>query len=423
MIWINLPSWWAGSPFEQQPKMVEERYWLMEIIINEEITKACLKARLNGAAFLETAPPADGISWQSLADFIQRHSLSFFFYNEVQKGLLPLTVPPGVLAQWKAGIKKTIIYNTLLAQELSEILHGLREISIEPILLKGLALNSLYEDVLARPASDIDLLISWDDYLNVRGFLTDRGFSVVTARDFRGTLQQYIKLQENYCTEIHLQKDLGATSINIDLHWELEGFFDGSPLEALFPLRHYPWHDYLTTDSWNQISFKTLIPEMHFIHLTTHFALHHQYQGAKWLLDLLLFVQCKGDSLNWDFIDGIVQEPDCRKIIGVILRMMVDLGVNLPASVPKWQHFWNGRALPGEFNFFKRRLFSSLSKTDQYLGYLLLPLRFRDKFRVLAYFLFNKNAVILWRGENDSTRLPFLLQPFYILYRVLRDKV
>ena len=387
--------------------------------INEGILRACLKARFNGEKISGVRIPADGASWQSLGDFVNRHNLGPFFYTAVKKGQIPLAVPDDIMDSWRNGLRRTAVYNALLKQELAAILPELEEMGVQPLLLKGLALHFLYEDILARPSSDIDLLVTREDYVKTRDHLVEKGFNIVMVPDFRGTLPQYIELQENYSTEISLQKRLGVMAVNIDLHWELDGIYDGSPLEKLFPIDQYPWHQHTRTDHWEQLTFKTLTPEMHFIHLITHYALHHQYQGAKWFLDLLLFVHYEGDRLDWDLIDGIAAEPDCRKIIGLTLQLMEDLGVNLPEGVPPTQHFWSGPAFPGEFRFFRKQIFSAPSKIRQYIGYILLPLQTRDKLRVASYYLFDKNAVSHWRIQDAPPKIPPPLQPFYLLYRVL----
>jgi hypothetical protein len=387
--------------------------------INEGILRACLKAGFNGEKISGVSLPADAAGWQSLGDFITRHNLDFFFYTAVKKGWIPLDVPDDIMDSWKNVLRRTVVYNALLKQELEALLPGLEEIGVQPILLKGLALHFLYEDILARPSSDIDLLITREDYEKTRDYLLEKGFNLVMVPDFRGTLPQFIELQEKYFTEITLQKRLGVMAVNIDLHWEMDGIYDGSPLEELFPIDKYPWHRYTRTDNWEQLTFQTLTPEMHFIHLITHYALHHQYQGAKWFLDLLLFVHYEGGRLDWDFIDEIVAEPDCRKIIGLTLRLMEDLGMSLPEGVPPTHHFWPGPAFPGELRFFRKRIFSAPSKVRQHIGYILLPLQTRDKLRVASYYLFNKNAVSFWRIQDAPPKIPAPLQPLYLLYRTL----
>ena len=365
-------------------------------------------------------PPTDA-DWISLSAFLQQHNLTSFFYQAISSQKVAFEVPPAVLKNWSISTKKTIINNALLEQELGLILVGLKELNISPVLLKGIALHHLYDNILSRPSSDIDIFITRTEYEIVRDYLLKNGFNYGIARDFRGTREQYIELQENHSTEISFQKSLGSTSVNIDLHWELDGIYDGSPLEELFPIDKYPWHQYTQTDSWGELSFMTLRPELQFIHLAAHFALHHQFQGVKWFLDLALFIKCMGKELDWQFIDSIVREPDCRKIIGVTMRLIENLLISLPTGVPRWQHFWNGRGLPGEFRFYKVRLYAQSSKTGQYLGNVLLPLKIKDKLKVLAYYLFNKEAISLWRTDNESGKLPNFMQPFYIISRVYQD--
>ena len=359
--------------------------------------------------------------WISLSTFLQQHNLTSFFYQAITSQKVTFEVPPAVLKNWSISTKKTIINNALLEQELGFIIVGLKELNVCPVLLKGLALHRIYDNILARPSSDIDLFIDRADYKAVRDYLLKNGFDYGVFKGFRGTREQFIELHENYFTEMHFLKELGSTAINIDLHWEMDGIYDGSPLEELFPIDKYSWHPYTLLDQWDGLSFNTLSPEMQFIHLAAHFAIHHQFQGAKWFLDLVLYIDRRGGELDWEFIDSVVREPDCRKIIGVTLRLIENLLISLPMEVPRWQHFWNGRGLPGEFSFYKKRIFADPSKTGQYLGNVLLPLKIRDKLKVLVYYLFNKEAISLWRTDTESGKVPNFMQPFYIIYRVYQD--
>ena len=387
----------------------------------ERIVRDCLKAYFNGQITKEIESPVGEEEWASLAAFIMKHRLAFFFYDEVKKNRIPLDVPDDILNKWSADSRKTIVFNTLLQQELKNILAGLKELDVSPALLKGFALHSLYDDILARPSSDIDLLIKRNEYRKAKDFFTENLITHAMICGFRGTMEQYIDLHENYFTEISFQKKIGLLAINIDLHWELDGIYDGSPLEKLFPIDKYPWQQYIEVDHWDGVSFHNLIPEMQFINLAVHFALHHQFQGAKWFLDILLFIFRKGSELNWRFIDEIVQEPDCRKILGVTLRLIESWEIDLPSGIPDWRHFWNGKAWPYEFQYFQNRIFSDPSKIGHHFAKVLMPLNSMDKLKVLAYYMFNKEAIILWRTDQQTKRIPGVLQPFYIMLRVYRE--
>ncbi|MDD3895202.1 MAG: nucleotidyltransferase family protein [Syntrophomonadaceae bacterium] len=386
----------------------------------EETVIACFQAYFNKAR-ITINPPGNEEEWKSLALFINRHSLTAFFYQAITRRKIQLEASPDIIRDWAMITRKTTVFNVLLAREAGLILADLKKLDIYPILLKGFALHRIYEDILTRPTSDIDLLIKKDEYPAVRDYLLQNRFTYAMARDFRGTPEQYIELQENYCTEISFQKTLGSISIVIDLHWELNGIYDGSPLEAVFPIDQYPWQQYIEMDYWDEIAFNSLIPEMQFIHLAVHFAIHHQFQGAKWFLDLVFFINNRGGELDWKFIDSIVKEPDCRKILGVTLRLIDSFKINSPEGMPEWQHFWNGKALPYEFIYFRKRIFAEPSKTGQYMGNVLLPLNFTDKLKVLAYYMFNNEAISLWRTDNQPGVIPGFLQPFYLISRVYQD--
>jgi len=215
---------------------------------------------------------------------------------------------------------------------------------------------------------------------------------------------------------MHFVKSLGKININVDIHWGIDGLWEGSPLKALFPVEEYPWMQYQRRARVGLWNFSVLSWEMQFLHIASHFALHHQFQGVKWLLDICLMLEKVGAELDWDFIWQTAGTADNRKVIAVILRMVEDETGLKAEGVPPWQFFWSGKALPGEYSFYRRRLLNQSSKKGQYLAYIMLPLKMRDKCRVLGYYLFNPEAVSHWRNEEFKLAWRWW-QPFYLLYR------
>ena len=138
---------------------------------------------------------------------------------------------------------------------------------------------------------------------------------------------------------MHFVKSLGKININVDIHWGIDGLWEGSPLKALFPVEEYPWMQYQRRARVGLWNFSVLSWEMQFLHIASHFALHHQFQGVKWLLDICLMLEKVGAELDWDFIWQTAGTADNRKVIAVILRMVEDETGLKAEGVPPWQFF------------------------------------------------------------------------------------
>lgn len=357
-------------------------------------------------------------SGQQLSRRAAEKGVAAFFYTAITSGKVEAELPIEVLNTWKSSAHTVGLHNALLETEGQQITRDLEGLGADYILLKGFSLlESLYGNTWTRPLSDLDILIHPGDYQLIKETLYSRGYSIVKTADYRGTLEEFIQVNEKLSTEITFSKSRGGININIDLHWAIGGLlWENSPFDRIFPIEQYPWWDHVSAGSSREWDFRCLSREMQFLHIVFHFALHHQFQGIKWFLDICLFICNLGNDMDWDLIHQIAGDPDCRKLLGITLRMAEEFTGCREDKAPHWQTFWSGVGMPGEYRFFRQRLLSDSKKSGQYMAFTLLPLNFNDKASVLSYLLFNRAAVHHWHRQEEKKGWS-LLQPFYILYR------
>lgn len=351
-----------------------------------------------------------------VVDGIIKHSLAGFVYHELRNH--PEWEPFEELEQaLKPAAQLVAVHSAVYEREGITITALLEEQDISYLILKGFSLvECLYAHSGIRLVSDLDIFINRADYARVQDILSKQGYQAQISAGFRGTQSEYQLIAESYCTEMQYSKSLGKFKINLDIHWGMDGLWEGSPLKTLFPIEDYPWMCYSRRARAGNWEFNALSWEMQFLQIVSHFALHHQFQGVKWFVDICLLLKKMGVELDWEFIREMARTADNRKTIAVILRMVEDeIGLRVE-GVPPWQYFWNGKALPGEYAFYRRRLFSPASKEGQYLAYMLLPLKLCDKCRVLGYYLFDPGAIPHWRTNVHKPGWRWW-QPFYLLYR------
>jgi hypothetical protein len=377
--------------------------------------------------FLGTAPPAElRRQWQecdqeAVTGEIIKQGLAGLVYHHIN------TCSEGKLPQLEEGLKPAAqmvaLQTALYEREGLKITSRLEAEHIPYLVLKGFSLvEGLYINSALRPVSDLDIYIIRSDYAQVRDVLQGLGYQAQMRADFPGTYQEFIEIGESAFTEMHYIRSLGQFHINLDIHWGMDGLWEGSPLKELFPIERYPWMSSLRRTRVGEWEFNALGWEMQFLHIVSHFALHHQFQGVKWFLDIGLMLRALGPELDWDFIRRMAGTADFRKAIGVTLRMVEDEAGIKAEQVPPWQSFWNGKALPGEYAFYRRRLFGAASKRGKYLAFSLLPVKLRDKTRVLGYYLLDSAALPQWRiGDPPAARRWW--QPFYMVYRVGQELI
>jgi hypothetical protein len=305
--------------------------------------------------------------------------------------------------------------NAFYEHECANILKGLSGIGVKAILLKGFSyMQDIYGDTSARRMDDIDLLISPADRIKALEYMAANGYSNYIIPSFKGSIDDFARLTE-ITGEAHFMKKSGVLTAGIDLHWKMRA---GYPLNDYLALDRFPWWENNGTVIIGGVTAVRLSPEMQFIHLALHFAIHHQYTGLRWFIELCLFLKRYGNELDWEFIYKTAESADCRKLIGVCLRLAADYMGDSWHGSAIWRRFLpGGSTLPGEYLFYKRCLMrSSRFRLSSYICMTLSPATITGRLRLIYYFMFDPQGVMFWSGSDK--RVPKLLQPFYNFYLI-----
>jgi len=307
------------------------------------------------------------------------------------------------------------VYNAFYESECARVLKGLSSVGVENILLKGLSyMEDLYGNTSARGMGDIDLLIRPDDRMKAVDYLHSEGYADYIIPSFKGSRDDFAKLTD-ITGESHFAKKSGALTVGVDLHWKMRA---GYPLNDYLLLDKFPWWEHTGTVVIDGVTARRLSPEMQFIHMALHFAIHHEYTGLRWFIELCLFLKRYGNDLDWEFIYKTSASPDCRKLLGVCLRLAADhMGDLCPSSV-MWKRFLPDSALmPGEYRFYKSCLMrQKRSRFASYLCMTLSPATPVGRLGIISYFMFDPQGIMFWSGSDK--KVPRVVQPFYNLYLV-----
>lgn len=232
--------------------------------------------------------------WKHFVSQANEHGVAALVCNNLKEQGLMEKVPDSQAAFLTNAYLKSFSRNTYLFEKLKEVKKYLAEINIEPILLKGMALElSVYGNMGLRQMNDIDLYIDREDCLRAWNHLISKGYK---PQALKSPLYKKIILDIGK----HLP-ELYSDGISIELHHKL---FDTPPTssaaflpdEALakegYPLPHAPC---------------SLLPvEVHFLYLIKHLV-YHETQGESQLRlynDLCqLMTQCSRDVKESGILD------------------------------------------------------------------------------------------------------------------------
>lgn len=382
--------------------------------INENILS--LIAALNSGGLVSGKTPAlRNVDWPAMVTAIEKTGMSGYFSALFFQNQAGLEVPAAVANTLQKAARRIAALNAFCEFECARILQGLSSAGVENILLKGLSyMEDIYGDTSARSMSDIDLLIRPDDRMKALKYMLTDGYLNYVIPSFKGSPEDFTHLTD-LTGEAHFMKKSGALTVSIDLHWKMRA---GYPMNDYLLLDRFPWWENTGAAIIGGVPARRLSPEMQFIHLALHFAIHHQYTGLRWFIELCLFIKRYGNDLDWEFIYRTAAASDCRKLLGVCLRLAADyLGDSWPGSA-MWRRFLPAPTmLPGEYHFYKMCLMrDSRSRLSSYTCMTLSPATFAGRLRLISHFMFDPQGVMFWSGSEK--RVPKLLQPFYNFYLI-----
>jgi hypothetical protein len=361
------------------------------------------------------AHASNNVDWSAMMGAIEKTGMAGYFSDLFSQNVTVLTIPAVDVDFLKKSARRVAARNAFYESECAKLLKGLSSAGIENILLKGLSyMEDIYGDTSARTMNDIDLLIRPDDRMKTFDYLHAEGYSNYVIPSFKGGMDDFAKLTD-ITGESHFMKKSGALTVGVDLHWKMRA---GYPLNDYLMLDRFPWWEHNGTVMIEGVTARRLSPEMQFIHLALHFAIHHEYTGLRWFIELCLFLRRYGSDLDWEFIYTISASPDCRKLLGVCLRLTADFMADSSPDLSIWRRFLPGSALlPGEYRFYKRCLMQEdRSRFASYLCMTLSPATIPGRFGIISYFMSDPEGVMFWSGTNK--RIPKLMQPFYNFYLI-----
>ena len=379
---------------------------------------------LGGGQGLRLAPKLAQTTWSEVAAVAAAQGMTGFLYYALRQGWMPETPPTEELANWKAIYHRQALQGGVYESEGARLLALLGSQGIKVLVLKGYAYREeLYPDAGMRFSADLDLLIRREDYQEAKRILTGQGFEVRASAGFAGPEDAFISFAEQWDTEISFCRKTGLPMM-VDLHWGLGAAWHGYDELGLFPVDRHPWIEMEAPGLLAGAPAWRLRPESQFIHAAYHFALHHQFVGFKWLLEMARFLQLYGDSFDWEYIRNTVDDSALQKIVATVLMLTAEVAED-DRWVKQWREMGGCTGAQGlEYRFYRNRVFGGGENAGRFWCRILLPVQLKDRGRVLRYILFDRRAVLRLRLEQEEWHEQGIVwwQPIYLLYRILKER-
>jgi hypothetical protein len=279
-----------------------------------------------------------------------------------------------LMAAWRRDTIKALIRD----RELGDVLKGLNQAGIRPVVFKGAALaHTVYPSSACRTMSDIDVWVPGDEIDAAQRALEQQGYE----QSFKATRPQSLREQND--GEIQLRGTLNGQSC-VEVH---RGVFPGEWLRYTTQVDRAAIWERTTLGHVLGQEVRFLAPEDALIQLIVHLAVNHQMSlhPLRSLVDMALLIE---QGIVWPLVEERARAWRLAQVTGLTLSLLCDVFALsgprptaerlLPAGGRKQllHRFADAQAL------IARPTLSSGKKRFFYL--LALPDRWRDSARLLG---------------------------------------
>lgn len=344
------------------------------------------------------------LDWAYLLQNAYQHGVFLLLYESLQK-TYPELIPQNISAQLHTYSQIKTARNLFLTKELCQILNLLAIDNIRAIPFKGPTLATIaYGNLVVREFSDLDILVSKDDYLRAKELLIRQGYR-----------HKYLPEHEVACCQAQLIRDDGK--VGIDLHYDMV------IKDSFFPLDSAPFWQRLQPLSIAGQTVATLQPEDALLVAYIHGS-KENWRSLKRVCDLAELVRAY-PQMNWQqILEPIERLGNERRFLLAMLLACNHLSIPLPEVVSQ-----KLKALP-QLPFLAEQLYQQLvcqTESENQLsssngvsfligGLSLLAIANTDSFTVRFQYCLD---IALRVNERDRAFFP-LPDFLYFLYYPLR---
>jgi hypothetical protein len=361
----------------------------------------CLVRRTPEAAgaIKELAEKVD--DWESLLALAREHRISTLLYRQLPE--LGESVPVAVREQLRTEYQRNILQTLANAAELVQLLKEFDSQSIFAMPFKGIVLAaSVYGDLAARPAGDLDVLIHYRSLEAATRILRERGFELTTEANADGSPAVPDYFEFNFVRP--------ADGMVVELRWRLEltqpRFRRNLGMDWVWPGRR--------TATLAGAQVPDMNPEVTLLVLCMHGS-KHVWSRLIWVCDVAQLLAAR-PGLDWKETFAQAKRHGLSRALalGVLLSHRIT-GVPVPPAVLK--NLGADSAISALAMHIDENLFDAPGSLPlSRVPYNLRLLDFSDRARLIL-------SAEYWRPNDrdiEAFPLPKPLYPLYFLIRPIR---
>lgn len=244
--------------------------------------------------------------WEALIEEAMKQEVLPLLYHYLKE--LDISIPKELEEKVKQAFLKTALRNSILYEETQRILRVFNRKGIPLLLLKGIYLAMVYENIGLRPMGDIDILIQEKHIREAHNILLSLGWKNTHNCKLLGA--QGVRA---------LHYNLPGKGIFLDLQWELLGW-------------HLPFKG--AEEIWTRakeiklgdVKALVLSPDDLLIHLCLHTAIHTSLGiSLRMLCDINELIKRQGKEMNWEAISARAKKWGVIRPVYLILRITSQL--------------------------------------------------------------------------------------------------
>lgn len=311
--------------------------------------------------------------WDSFLYLTEEHRVLPMVYARLRES--SVAVPAAIEKRLRAGYECNALQCVINAAELIAILTAMERETIPALPYKGIVLAaSVYLDLTARPAGDLDLLVHQQHLAQASEVLFARGFSRLTPIHADGT--PMIPNLHEY------QFERSSDGMQLELRWKLDfghpGFTRNLGMEWMWPSGG--------SVNLSGAEVPNLSPELTLLVLCMHGS-KHGWRRLVWILDVAQLL-LSFPTLDWSEVirEGRKSGLSRTLALGVLLAHRV-LGATVPENL--LHRFASDSAISTLAQDIEEALFDFSSNVpENRTGYKVQLMEFRDRIR----YLFSRTA-------------------------------
>lgn len=224
--------------------------------------------------------------WEELIASWSAHRLVPLVWTRLRNAPVKDRVPPKVRERFRNDYRRAVAHNSMIRDQLTDVLQAFHAASIDAVLLKGLHLNlGIHGDLGARELWDIDVLVPETDLARTQDVLLDAGYGPTDRPS----------IKEQCARHRHLLPFMREGNAPVEVHWTIETY--GGP----YRVDPDGIHRRAVRADLDGLQLRVLCPEDLVLYMALKVAYQDQFNMAlRGLWDLAEVLRKEGDRLDWD---------------------------------------------------------------------------------------------------------------------------